>query len=71
MDIYKILILIGGTFGFLGACVAYLVTWNESKKRGFSGRRLFKEAFKVAAFTFIFFILLSIALAVIFSKLGL
>jgi hypothetical protein len=68
MDIYKILILIGGTFGFLGACIAFLITWNESKKHGIGGRRLFREAFKVAAFTFLFFILLSIVVAFIFTK---
>jgi len=71
MDIYKILILIGGIFGFLGACVAYLITWNEAKKHDIRGKNAVIEGVNMALFTFIFFIILSIALAFIFLKLGL
>ena len=71
MDIYKILILIGGAFGFLGACIAFLITWNEySKHHFFRGKKLFMEAFKVWALTLVFFILLSATLAFVFSKLN-
>jgi hypothetical protein len=69
--IFSILILIGLVFGFLGACVAYLVSWNESKKHSINGAPLFKESFKIAVFTFLFFILLSVVLAFVFAKLGL
>jgi len=70
--ILSILLLIGGVFGFLGACIAFLITWNEySKHHFFTGKKLFMEALKMAVFTFAFFILLSILLAFIFLKLGL
>ena len=71
MDIYKILIFIGLVFGFFGACIAYLITFNEYKRRDIRGKSAAREAFEVATFTFIFFIMLCIALGYIFSKSGL
>jgi hypothetical protein len=71
LTILPVLLMIGGTFGFLGACIAFLVTWNEYYKHHFRGKRLFKEAFKVGMFTFLFFILLSIVVAFVFTKLSL
>ncbi len=71
MDIYKILILIGTVFGFFGACIAYLITLNEYKRRDIPGMNYIVESFKVAAFTFVFFLALCIALAFIFAKLNL
>ena len=71
MAIYKILILVGAIFGLLGACIAYLITWNEGKKRGVVGKSSALEGLKMAAFTLIFFILLSVVLAFAFTKLGL
>ena len=71
MDIYKILILIGGIFGFLGASIAFLITLNECKRHDIRGKNYVAESFKVAAFTFAFFIILSVALAFIFTKLSL
>jgi|GEM_PF-1935413 hypothetical protein len=71
MDIYKILILIGGAFGILGACVAYLVTWNEVKKHDIRGKNAVAEGVKMSVFTFTFFILLSVVLAFVFTKIGL
>ena len=71
MEIYKILILIGGIFGLLGAAVAYLVTWNEAKRHDVRGQKAVRESLKMAAFTFVFFIVLSVALGFIFTKLNL
>jgi len=53
-------IVIGIVFGFLAALMAFVITWHEYEKHKFTGRRLFKEAFQAAAFTFVVFLLLSI-----------
>ncbi|MDR3558725.1 MAG: hypothetical protein P4L61_04275 [Candidatus Pacebacteria bacterium] len=71
MDIYKILLLIGGIFGFLGACIAFLITLNEYKRHDIHGKSFVAESFRAAAFTFIFFIILSVVIAFIFTKLNL
>jgi uncharacterized Tic20 family protein len=71
MAIYKVLILISGIFGLLGACIAFLITWSEQKRRDIVGKNAVKEGVKMAVFTFIFFVLLSLVLAFIFSKLNL
>lgn len=71
MQIYRILVLIGGTFGLLGAAVAYLVTWNEAKRHDVRSKKAARESLQMAAFTLVFFILMSVALAFIFTQLGL
>ena len=71
MNIYKILILIGGVFGLLGAGIAYLITFNEYKRRDIRGKSAAREATEVAIFAFVFFVILSVALGYIFSKLSL
>jgi len=52
-------ILIGIIFGFLAALMAFVITWHEYEKHKFTGKRLFKEAFQSAIFTFAVFLILS------------
>jgi len=47
--------------------MAYLITHHEYQHH-FKGRRVFKESFKSAMVTFIFFFVLSVALTVILSR---
>jgi H+/Cl- antiporter ClcA len=53
-------IVIGIIFGFLAALMAFVITWHEYEKHKFTGKRLFKEAFQSAIFTFVIFLFLSI-----------
>ena len=53
-------IVIGVIFGFIAALMAFVITWHEYEKHKFTGKRLFKEAFQTAIFTFIVFLLLSL-----------
>ncbi|HUY62357.1 MAG TPA: hypothetical protein VMV50_01010 [Candidatus Paceibacterota bacterium] len=53
-------LIIGGTFGFLAACIAFLITFQEYRKHKFEGWRLWREALTVATFTFVFFFGLSL-----------
>jgi nucleoside recognition membrane protein YjiH len=53
-------VVIGVIFGFLAAASAFVITWHEYEKHKFTGRRLFKEAFQSAIFTFVVFLLLSL-----------
>ena len=52
-------IVIGIVFGLLAAASAFVITWHEYEKHKFTGKRLFKEAFQAAIFTFIVFLILS------------
>ena len=69
--IFTILILIGLVFGLLGAGIAYLITFNEYKRRDIRGKSAVREASEVAVFAFVFFVILGVALAFIFTKLSL
>jgi H+/Cl- antiporter ClcA len=53
-------IVIGIVFGLLAALMAFVITWHEYEKHKFTGKRIFKEAFQSAIFTFAIFLLLSI-----------
>jgi H+/Cl- antiporter ClcA len=53
-------VVIGVIFGFLAALMTFVITWHEYEKHKFAGKRLFKEAFQAAIFTFIVFLLLSL-----------
>ena len=53
-------IIIGIVFGFLAALMAFVITWHEYEKHKFEGKRLFRQAFQAAIFTFIVFLLLSL-----------
>ena len=53
-------IVIGIVFGLIAALMAFVITWREYEKHKFTGRRLFKEAFQTAIFTFVVFLLLSL-----------
>jgi H+/Cl- antiporter ClcA len=52
-------IVIGIVFGFIAALMAFVITWHEYEKHKFTGKRLFKEAFQSAIFTFAVFLILS------------
>ena len=52
-------IVIGIIFGFFAALMAFVITWHEYEKHKFTGKRLFKEAFQAAIFSFIVFLILS------------
>jgi ribose/xylose/arabinose/galactoside ABC-type transport system permease subunit len=60
---------IGVVFGFLAALMAFFITWNEYEKHKFRGKRLFMEALGAGLFTFLVFLLLSLLLGFILSKL--
>ena len=53
-------IVVGIVFGFIAALMAFVITWHEYEKHKLTGKRLFKEAFQSAIFTFIVFLLLSL-----------
>jgi H+/Cl- antiporter ClcA len=53
-------IVIGIVFGFLAALMAFVITWHEYEKHKFTGKRIFKEAFQSAIFTFVVFLFLSL-----------
>jgi len=69
--IFTILLVIGLVFGLLGSCIAYLITFNEYKRRDIRGKSASREATEVAIFAFVFFVVLSVALGYIFSRLSL
>ena len=52
-------IVIGIVFGLLAALMAFVITWHEYEKHKFTVKRLFKEAFQSAIFTFAVFLILS------------
>ena len=53
-------IVIGIVFGLVAAASAFVITWHEYEKHKFTGKRLFRQAFQAAIFTFIVFLLLSL-----------
>jgi len=53
-------IVIGIIFGFFAAASAFAITWHEYEKHKITGKRLFKQAFQTAIFTFVVFLLLSL-----------
>jgi hypothetical protein len=56
--------VVGTTFSVLACMVALLITYNEHRHR-FEGWRLWGEVLRVGAFTLIFFLLISWALAAV------
>jgi len=52
-------VILGIIFGFLAALIAFVITWYEYEKHKFTGKRLFKQAFQAAIFTFVVFLFLS------------
>jgi len=61
-------IIIGIVFGFFAAASAFVITWREYEKHKFAGKRLFKEAFQSAIFTFAVFLLLSLLTGFLLSR---
>jgi len=51
-------LLVGVIFGFIGSLMAFVITYHEYQKHQFRGKRLFKEAFQAALYTFIFYIII-------------
>jgi len=62
-------IVIGIVFGFIAALMAFVITWHEYENHKFTGKRLFKEAFQAAIFTFIVFLLLSLLIGFFLTRL--
>jgi hypothetical protein len=52
----------GLIFGFLGGLIAFLITLNEWKSHGFKGWELWGEPLKRGLGTWIFFVVLSVAI---------
>jgi H+/Cl- antiporter ClcA len=52
-------IVLGIVFGFFAALMAFVITWHEYEKHKFTGKRLFRQAFQAAIFTFAVFLILS------------
>ena len=61
-------IVIGVVFGLIAALMAFAITWHEYEKHKFTGKRLFKEAFQAAIFTFIVFLLLSFIIGFLLTR---
>ena len=61
-------VVLGIIFGLLAALIAFVITWHEYEKHKFTGKRLFKEAFQAAIFTFIVFLLLSFIIGFLLTR---
>ena len=61
-------IVVGIVFGFIAALMAFVITWHEYEKHKLTGKRLFKEAFQSAIFTFIVFLLLSLLVGFLLAR---
>jgi len=61
-------IVMGIVFGLLAALMAFVITWHEYEKHKFAGKRLFKEAFQSAIFTFVVFLLLSLLIGFFLTR---
>ena len=57
---FELFVIIGGSFGFLGALMAYLITYNEWVHHYQTKKEPRKMALETAVFVFIFFFLLSL-----------
>ena len=62
-------IVIGIVFSSLAAVSAFVITWREYERHKFTGKRLFKETFQSAIFTFIVFLLLSVLVGFLLGRL--
>jgi hypothetical protein len=56
----RVFFVIGIIFGLLAAASAFVIIWQEYERHQFTRKRLFKEAFQAAIFTFAVFLLLSL-----------
>ena len=61
-------VVIGIVFGFFAALMAFVITWHEYEKHKFTGKRIFKEAFQSAIFTFVVFLLLSFIIGFLLTR---
>ena len=61
-------VVIGIVFGLLAAASAFVITWYEYEKHKFTGKRIFKEAFQSAIFTFGIFLFLSFLVGILLAR---
>jgi H+/Cl- antiporter ClcA len=66
--VFSISIFLGFVFGLIAALIAFVVTWNELEKHQFERKRLWRESFQAAFFTFLFFLILSLLLGFLITK---
>jgi len=71
MNYLSYLLPIGIVFGALGALCAGFITYQEYVHHYSTKREPWLLALKMAAYTFIFFVVLSIVMAWLFSKMNL
>ncbi len=67
----EMFVLMGVIFGFLAGLMAFLITWKEWERHRFKGKKILKESLSVGVFTFLFFLILSSVLGIVFSHLNL
>ncbi len=71
MTIFTLITLVGTFFGFLGAVMAYLITYNEYIHHYPTKREPKRLALQTGLFTFTFFLIIVLLLAYIFAKTNL
>lgn len=54
--LFSFFLVIGATFGFLAALIAFFITYREYSRHKFEGWALWREALTVAFFTYAFFL---------------
>ena len=57
---YNLFLVIGGTFGFLAALMAYLITYNERAHHYPTKKESRKMALEAATVAFVFFFLMAL-----------
>jgi H+/Cl- antiporter ClcA len=62
-----IFILIGGVFGFLGALMTYLITYNEWAHHYSTKKEPRKMALEAAIFAFLFLFILSVLIGLFYK----
>ncbi len=67
----ELFVLVGIIFGFLAGLMAFLITWKEWERYGFKKNKMWKESLSIGIFAFLFFLILSSILGVVFSHLNL
>jgi len=60
-------LLVGVIFGFIGSLMAFVITYHEYQKHQFERKRLIKEAFNAALYTFLFYIVIMAVVGLLIS----
>jgi integral membrane sensor domain MASE1 len=58
---FELSLIVGSAFGVLAGAMAFLITFDEYRKHQMARRRLWEESLKAGAFSFVVFLLLSVA----------